>query len=69
MKAQLLQVGIQHAQALKEATAAGEAKVEEAKKQFTDAQEQMRQELEQERKLLKLEQERKQLRPRSRLAR
>ncbi len=32
MKAQLLQVGTQHAQALKDAAAFGEAKVEEAKK-------------------------------------
>jgi hypothetical protein len=57
MKEQLLQIGLQHAQSLKEATAAGEAKVEEAKKQFAEAQEQLRQEVEQERKLVKLEQE------------
>jgi hypothetical protein len=38
MKAQLLQVGMQHAQALKDATATGEAKVEEAKKHFAEAE-------------------------------
>jgi gas vesicle protein len=49
---------VQHAGALKEAIAAGEEKVEEAKKQLVDAQEQLRQEIEEERKLRKLEQER-----------
>ncbi|KAM0901505.1 hypothetical protein ACQ4PT_019952 [Festuca glaucescens] len=53
-----LKAGLQHAGALKEAIAAGEAKVEEAKKQLADAQDQLRQELEEERKLRKLEQER-----------
>jgi DNA-directed RNA polymerase beta' subunit len=58
LKEQLVQAGLQHAGALKEAIAAGEAKVEEAKKQLAEAHEQLRQELEVERKLLKLEQER-----------
>jgi ABC-type transporter Mla subunit MlaD len=58
MKAQLLQVGMQHAQALKDAAAAGEAKVEEAKKHFAEAEEQLRRELEEERELRKLEQDR-----------
>jgi hypothetical protein len=39
MKAQLLQVGMQHAQALKDAAAAVEAKVEEAKKQLAGGEE------------------------------
>ncbi|KAM0929126.1 hypothetical protein ACQ4PT_001831 [Festuca glaucescens] len=58
LKEQLVQAGLQHAGALKVAIAAGEAKVEEAKKQLADAQDQLRQELEEERKLRKLEQER-----------
>ncbi|KAK1626742.1 hypothetical protein QYE76_001057 [Lolium multiflorum] len=58
LKEQLVLAGLQHAGALKEAISAGEAKVEEAKKQLADAQEQLRQELEEERKLRKLEQER-----------
>ena len=37
LKEQLVQAGLQHAGALKEAIAAGEAKVEEAKKQLADA--------------------------------
>jgi ABC-type transporter Mla subunit MlaD len=57
MKAQLLQVGMQHAQALKDTAAAGEAKVEEVKKQLADAEEQLHRELDEERNLLKLEQE------------
>jgi hypothetical protein len=57
MKPQLLQVGIQHAQALKDVAAAGEAKVEEAKKQFAEAEGQLRRELEEENELRKLEQD------------
>ena len=49
---------MQHAGALKEAIAAGEAKVEEARKQFADTEEQLRRELEEERKLRQQEQER-----------
>ncbi|KAM0876765.1 hypothetical protein ACQ4PT_035949 [Festuca glaucescens] len=56
LKEELIQTGLQHAGALKEAIAAGEAKVEEAKKQLADAQDQLRQELEEERKLRELEQ-------------
>ncbi|KAM0853424.1 hypothetical protein ACQ4PT_051078 [Festuca glaucescens] len=58
LKDQLIQAGLQHARALKEAIAAGEAKVEEAKKQFADAEEQLRRELEEEKKLQQQEQER-----------
>jgi hypothetical protein len=58
MKAEQLEVGMQHAQALKDVAAAGEAKVEEAKKQFAEAEEQLRQELEEEKELRKLEQDR-----------
>jgi ABC-type transporter Mla subunit MlaD len=58
LKEQLLQAGLQHARALKEAITAGEAKVEEAKKQLAEAQDKLRQELEEERKLRKLEKER-----------
>ncbi|KAK1660620.1 hypothetical protein QYE76_048779 [Lolium multiflorum] len=58
LKEQLVQAGLQHAGALKEAIAAGEAKVEEAKEQLAEAQDQLRQELEEERKLRKLENER-----------
>ncbi|KAM0857704.1 hypothetical protein ACQ4PT_048304 [Festuca glaucescens] len=58
LKEQLVQAGLQLAGALKEAIAAGEAKVEEAKKQLAEAQDQLRQELEEERKLRKLEKER-----------
>ncbi|KAM0901263.1 hypothetical protein ACQ4PT_020094 [Festuca glaucescens] len=58
LKEQLVEAGLQHAGALKEAIAAGEAKVEEARKQFADAEEQLRQELEEEKKLRQQEQER-----------
>ncbi|KAM0910872.1 hypothetical protein ACQ4PT_013877 [Festuca glaucescens] len=58
LKEQLVEAGLQHAGALKEAIAAGEAKVEEARKQFADAGEQLRRELEEERKLRQQEQER-----------
>ncbi|KAM0824288.1 hypothetical protein ACQ4PT_070297 [Festuca glaucescens] len=58
LKEQLVKAGLQHAGALKEAIAAGEAKVEEARKQFADAEEQLRRELEEERKLRQQEQER-----------
>jgi hypothetical protein len=37
LKDQLVQAGLQHARALKEAIAAGDAKVEEARKEFADA--------------------------------
>jgi hypothetical protein len=55
MKAQLLEVGMQHAQVLKDAAATGEAKVEEAKKLFVEAEGQLRRELEEEKELRKLE--------------
>ncbi|KAM0890754.1 hypothetical protein ACQ4PT_026841 [Festuca glaucescens] len=58
LKDQLVEAGLQHAGALKEAIAAGEAKVEEARKQFADTEEQLRRELEEERKLRQQEQER-----------
>ncbi|KAM0833016.1 hypothetical protein ACQ4PT_064513 [Festuca glaucescens] len=57
LKEELVQVGLRHAGALKEAIAAGEAKVEEAKKQLADAQEQLRRELGEEKELRQLEQE------------
>ena len=38
LKEELIQAGLRHAGALKEAVAAGEAKVEEAKKQLADAE-------------------------------
>jgi hypothetical protein len=44
--------------ALKEAIAAGDAKVEEARKQFAEAEGQLRAELEEDTKLLHLEQDR-----------
>jgi hypothetical protein len=50
----MIQAGMQYAGELKEAIAAGDAK---AKKKFADTEEQLRRELEEERKLLKLEQE------------
>ncbi|KAK1632697.1 hypothetical protein QYE76_007012 [Lolium multiflorum] len=58
LKHQLIQAGLQHTRSLKEAIAAGDAKVEEARKQFAEAEEQLRRELAEEKKLLKLEQER-----------
>ncbi|KAM0875835.1 hypothetical protein ACQ4PT_036557 [Festuca glaucescens] len=58
LKDQLVEAGLQHAGALKEAITAGEAKVEEARKQFADTEEQLRRELEEERKLRQQEQER-----------
>ena len=54
----MVQAGLQHAKALKEAIAAGEAKVEEARKQFAGAEEQLRRKLEEQKKLRQLEQER-----------
>jgi molecular chaperone DnaK (HSP70) len=57
LKDQLIQARLQHVRALKEAIAAGDAKVEEARKQFADAEGQLRAELEEETKLLNLEQE------------
>ncbi|KAM0889398.1 hypothetical protein ACQ4PT_027716 [Festuca glaucescens] len=58
LKEELIQAGLRHAGALKEAIAAGEAKVEEAKKQLADAEEQLRRELGEEKELRQLEQER-----------
>jgi molybdopterin converting factor small subunit len=58
LKDQLVLAGLQHAGALKEAIAAGDAKVEEAQKQFADAQEELRRELEEERKLREMERDR-----------
>ncbi|KAM0907458.1 hypothetical protein ACQ4PT_016110 [Festuca glaucescens] len=58
LKEELIQAGLRHAGALKEAVAAGEAKVEEAKKQFADAEERLRQELEEEKKLREMERDR-----------
>ncbi|KAM0921736.1 hypothetical protein ACQ4PT_006674 [Festuca glaucescens] len=57
LKEELIQAGLRHAGALNEAVAAGEAKVEEAKKQFAHAEERLRQELGEEKKLRQLEQE------------
>jgi Skp family chaperone for outer membrane proteins len=54
----LIQAGLRHDVALKETVKAGKAEAEEAKKQLTNAQDQLRQELEEERKLRKLEKER-----------
>jgi chemotaxis protein histidine kinase CheA len=53
LKDQMVQAGLQHAQALKEAIAAGEAKVEEARKELADATGQLRKELEERAKQLK----------------
>jgi multidrug resistance efflux pump len=47
----LIQAGSEHAKALKEAISAGNAQVEDAKKQFAEAKEQLRRELEDERRL------------------
>jgi molybdopterin converting factor small subunit len=58
LKEQLVQAGLQPAGALKEAISTSKAEVEEAKKQLAEAQNQLRQELEEERKLQKLEKER-----------
>ncbi|KAM0931747.1 hypothetical protein ACQ4PT_000057 [Festuca glaucescens] len=58
LKEELIQAGLRHVGALKEAVAAGEAKVEEAKKQFAHTEERLRQELGEEKKLRQLEQER-----------
>ncbi|KAK1664990.1 hypothetical protein QYE76_053149 [Lolium multiflorum] len=58
LKDQLIQAGLQHARVLKEAIAAGDAKVEEARKEFADAAGQLRKELEEETKLLQQAQER-----------
>lgn len=58
LKDKLVQAELQHAQALKEAKAAGEAKVEEARKEFAEATGQLRKELEEGAKLLKKAQDR-----------
>ncbi|KAM0900836.1 hypothetical protein ACQ4PT_020399 [Festuca glaucescens] len=52
LKDQLIQAGLQHVRALKEAIAAGDAKVEEARKQFAEAEGQLRAKLEEETGLL-----------------
>ncbi|KAM0829463.1 hypothetical protein ACQ4PT_066867 [Festuca glaucescens] len=53
-----LQGWLQQAEALKGAIAAGEAKLEEARKQFVGAEERLRQELEEEKKLREMERDR-----------
>ncbi|KAM0872714.1 hypothetical protein ACQ4PT_038531 [Festuca glaucescens] len=58
LKDQLIQAGLRQAEALKGAIAAGDAKVEEAQKQFAGAEEQLCRELGEEKKLRQLEQER-----------
>nr|XP_051211474.1 formin-like protein 16 [Lolium perenne] len=50
LKDQLIQAGLEYAKALNEAISAGNAQVEEAKKQFTEAEAQLRRELEDEQK-------------------
>nr|XP_051211546.1 formin-like protein 8 [Lolium perenne] len=57
LKDKLIQVGLQHAQELKDAQAAGEAKLDEALKEFSDASGQLQRELEESR-LLKEAQDR-----------
>nr|XP_051209479.1 uncharacterized protein LOC127326734 [Lolium perenne] len=52
LKDQLVQARLQHERALKEAKAAGDGKVEEARKEFADATAQLRKELEEETGLL-----------------
>ena len=52
LKDQLVQTKLQHERALKEAKAAGDGKVEEARKEFADATAQLRKELEEETVLL-----------------
>ncbi|KAM0872708.1 hypothetical protein ACQ4PT_038528 [Festuca glaucescens] len=58
LKEELIQAGLRHAGALKEAIAAGEAKVEEAKKQLVDTEEQLRRELGEEKELQEMERDR-----------
>ena len=52
LKDQLVQARLQHERALKEAKAAGDGKVEEARKEFAEATAQLRKELEEETGLL-----------------
>ena len=52
LKDQLVQARLQHEQALKEAKAAGDGKVEEVWKEFAEATAQLRKELEEETGLL-----------------
>nr|XP_051201858.1 uncharacterized protein LOC127315405 [Lolium perenne] len=58
LKDQLIEARLKHARSLQEAIAAGDAKVEEARKQFAEAEGQLRAELEEDTKLLHLEQDR-----------
>ncbi|KAM0834183.1 hypothetical protein ACQ4PT_063779 [Festuca glaucescens] len=58
LKDQLIQAGLQQAEALKGAIAAGEAKLEEARKQFAGAEERLRQELGEEKNLREMERDR-----------
>jgi hypothetical protein len=53
----LIEAGLKHAKSLQEAIAVGDAKVEEARKQFAEAEGQLWAELEEETTLLNLEQE------------
>ncbi|KAM0890878.1 hypothetical protein ACQ4PT_026770 [Festuca glaucescens] len=58
LKDQLIQAGLQQAEALKGAIAAGEAKLKEARKQFAGAEERLRQELGEEKNLREMERDR-----------
>jgi hypothetical protein len=58
LKDQLIQAGLQHVRALKEAISAGDAKVEEARKEIVETAGQLRAELEEDTWLLHLEQDR-----------
>ncbi|KAM0921681.1 hypothetical protein ACQ4PT_006640 [Festuca glaucescens] len=58
LKDQLIQAGLQQVEALKGAIAAGEAKLEEARKQFDGAEERLRQELGEEKNLREMERDR-----------
>jgi superfamily II RNA helicase len=58
LKDELFQAGLQHARALKEAIADGDAKVEEARKEFADAERQLRADLVEETKQLEAAQNR-----------
>ncbi|KAM0851442.1 hypothetical protein ACQ4PT_052421 [Festuca glaucescens] len=58
LKDQLIQAGLQQAEALSGAIAAGEAKLEEARKQFAGAEQELRRELEEEKKLREMERDR-----------
>jgi t-SNARE complex subunit (syntaxin) len=53
LKDKLIQAGLQHARELKDAQAAGEAKLDDALKDFSDASAQLQKELEEESRLLK----------------